>query len=66
MEKRMKTGIITTFAVLVYIIVCIIATAGAVNHGFKAHEYIFGVAGALNLIFAGLACWKIWKTKINK
>lgn len=66
MNEKMKIGIIATFAVLVYITVCIIATAGAVNYGFKAHEYVFAVAGALNLLFAGWTCWKIWKTKMNR
>lgn len=66
MDKTMKSGIIKTFALLVYLIVCVIATAGAIQHGFDAHEHIFTFAGALNLLFAGWTCWKIWKTKMNR
>lgn len=54
---------ITPYAVLVYFTACVIASSGAINHGFDNHEHIFSVAGILNLVFAGWTVWKIWKSQ---
>lgn len=63
MDKTMKSGIIKTFALLVYLIVCVIATAGAIQHGFDAHEHIFTFAGVANLAFAVWTLLKVWNGK---
>ena len=57
----MKKGIITTYAMAIYVIVFIICSSGAITHGFNAHEHIFTVAGVLNLIFGGWTAYKVWR-----
>lgn len=57
----MKKGIIITYAMLVYVLVFVMASAGAIQHGFDAHEHIFTVAGILNLIFGGWTAYKVWR-----
>lgn len=57
----MKKSIITTYAMLVYVLVFIIASAGAINYGFKAAEHIYTVAGILNLVFGGWTAYKVWR-----
>lgn len=57
----MKKGIITTYAMLVYVLVFIMASVGAIYHGINASEHIFTVAGVLNLIFGGWTAYKVWR-----
>lgn len=57
----MKKGIITTYAMLVYVLVFIMASAGAIYHGINESEHIFTVAGVLNLIFGGWTAYKVWR-----
>lgn len=57
----MKKNIITTYAMLIYVIVFVIASAGAINYGFSAKEHIYTVAGIINLIFGGWTAYKVWR-----
>lgn len=34
--------------------IIVVASAGAMNYGFRAHRPVIGVAGALNLILGGV------------
>ncbi len=57
----MKKGIITTYAMLLYVVAFVICSAGAINHGINAHEHIYTVAGVLNFIFGGWTAYKVWR-----
>lgn len=41
------------FAMLVYVVVTIIASVGAINYGVDSAEHIYTVAGVINLLFGG-------------
>lgn len=57
----MKKGIITTYAMLIYVVTFIACSAGSIQHGFDANEHFFTVVGGLNLIFGGWAAYKVWR-----
>lgn len=46
------------FALLVYVVVAIIASAGAMNYGVDSKEWIYTVAGVINLLIAGYTAIK--------
>lgn len=65
----MKKGIITTYAMLIYVVTFIACSAGAIQHGFDANEHFFAVMGVMNLIFGGWGAYKMWRSenpKLNK
>lgn len=57
----MKNGIITFYAMLIYVVTFIACSAGAIQHGFDANEHFFTAVGVLNLIFGGWAAYKVWR-----
>lgn len=57
-----KKSLFTPYIVALYVIVFIMASAGAITHGFNNHEHVFTIAGALNLFFGGWSVWKIIKS----
>lgn len=46
------------FALLVYVVVAIIASVGAINYGVDSKEWIYTVAGVINLLIAGYTAIK--------
>lgn len=46
------------FAMLVYVVVTIIASVGAINYGVDSAEHIYTVAGVINLLFGGYNAFK--------
>ena len=46
------------FAMLVYVVVTIIASVGAINYGIDSAEHIYTVAGVVNLLFGGYTEFK--------
>lgn len=46
------------FALLVYVVVAIIASVGAINYGIDSKEWIYTVAGVINLLIAGYTAIK--------
>lgn len=52
------------FAMLVYVVVTIIASVGAINYGVDSAEHIYTVAGVINLLFGGYNAFK--EIKNNK
>ena len=46
------------FAMLVYVVVTIIASVGAINYGVDSAEHIYTVAGVINLLFGGYTAFK--------
>ena len=62
----MKKGIITFYAVLVYVLVFVAASAGSITHGFDNSEHFFTVVGILNLIFGGWSAYKVWRSENPK
>lgn len=46
------------FAMLVYVVVTIIASVGAINYGFDSAEHIYTIAGAMNLL---IGCYTAFK-----
>lgn len=57
--------IITPIIMAIYLIVGIIASVGAVEHGITASEHIYTVAGALNAVFVVLGLRNAWKKWSN-
>lgn len=52
---------IKIYATVLYALVFIAASAGAITHGFDNGEHFFTVMGVLNLIFGGWAAYKVWR-----
>lgn len=46
------------FAMLVYVVVTIVASVGAINYGVDSAEHIYTVAGVINLLFGGYNAFK--------
>lgn len=46
------------FAMLVYVVVTIITSVGALNYGMDSTEWIYSVAGVINLLFGGYTAFK--------
>lgn len=49
------------FALFIYLIVAIISSVGAINYGVDSKEWIYTVAGVINLLFAGYTAVKYIK-----
>lgn len=60
----MKT--MTMYLVLIYAMVVVATSAGAIQHGFDASEHFFTVMGVLNLAFGGYAVYKAWRKENPK
>ena len=54
------------FAMLVYVVVTIIASVGAINYGVDSAEHIYTVAGAMNAVFGIISTIIAYKKNINK
>lgn len=59
----MLKGAIKLYATVLYALVFIAASAGAITHGFDNGEHFFTVMGVLNLIFGGWATYKVVKSE---
>lgn len=46
------------FAMLVYVVMTIIASVGALNYGVDSQEWIYTVAGIANLLLGGYTAFK--------
>lgn len=54
------------YVALVYVLVIIAASAGAITHGFDNGEHFFTVMGFLNLAFGGYGAYRIWRSENPK
>lgn len=52
------------FAMLVYVVMTIIASVGAINYGVDSKELIYTIAGAINLLIGGYTAFKQIKDNI--
>ena len=52
------------FAMLVYVVVTIIASVGAINYGVDSAEHIYTIVGVINFLFGGYNAFK--EIKNNK
>lgn len=48
-------------AIFVYCFIAVIASAGAMNYGHTAHEWLYTVAGVINLILAIYTAYREYK-----
>ena len=48
-------------AIFVYCFIAVIASAGAMNRGYETHEWIYFVAGVVNLILATYMAFREYK-----
>jgi hypothetical protein len=48
-------------AIFLYCFIAVIASAGAMNHGYEAREWIYFVAGGVNLILAIYTAFREYK-----
>lgn len=62
----MLKGSIKIYATVLYALVFIAASAGAITHGFDNGEHFFTVMGVLNLIFGGWATCKVVKDENSR
>jgi hypothetical protein len=62
----MLKGAIKLYATVLYALVFIAASAGAITHGFDNGEHFFTVMGVLNLICGGYAIYKVIKSEQPK
>ena len=46
------------FAMLVYVVVTIIASVGAINYGSDSAEHIYIIVGVINFLFGGYNAFK--------
>ena len=60
----MKT--ITMYLVLIYAMVIVATSAGAIQYGFDASEHFYTVMGALNLVFGGYGIYRAWRKENPK
>jgi cbb3-type cytochrome oxidase subunit 3 len=48
-------------AIFLYCFIAVIASAGAMNRGYETHEWIYFVAGGVNLILAIYTAYREYK-----
>ena len=48
-------------AIFLYCFIAVIASAGAMNHGYQTGEWLYFVAGAFNLIIAIYTAYREYK-----
>lgn len=58
--------IIIPIIIAIYLLVGIIAAAGAINYGFTSEEHIYTVAGVINLAFVAFGLREEWKKRNNR
>lgn len=57
---------ITMYLVLIYALVIVATSAGAIQYGFDSTEHFYTVVGVLNLVFGGYAIYKAWRKENPK
>lgn len=57
---------ITMYLVLVYAMVIVATSAGAIQHGCDASAHFYTAMGVLNLVFGGYIIYKVWRKENPK
>ena len=56
----------TNVIMFIYMMVCIVCAAGAINYGVANGVHIYTVAGAMNVVFGIVSTIIAYKKNINK
>ena len=56
----------TNVFMFIYMMVCIVSAAGAINYGVAKGVHIYTVAGAMNAVFGIISTIIAYKKNINK
>lgn len=56
----------TNVIMFIYMMVCIVCAAGAINYGVANGVHIYTVAGAMNAVFGIISTIIAYKKNINK